>query len=283
MLKVGFFGESGSFSESAARGHFGLYEPKSKVEFLSFPNTEDLLEVLVRQKIDKAVFPIENSIEGIVTSTADVLIGNSKIVIEGEVNLLIRHNIIGVGLISEIEEVISHPQALAQCRKSIRRIGASLKTRVSSSTSAAVKEVAEGDNPKIAAIGSFFAFEIYQPQNSKLKILAESMQDIKNNRTRFLIMGHENKPRTGNDKTSIIVLPDKNIPGALHQILGEFADRDIDLTKIESRPTKKVLGEYLFYIDCKGHKDDRIIRDALTAVKKKSRKMKMLGSYPRAE
>lgn len=289
-IKIGFFGEPGSNTEQAARGFFGPKETaygmyKFKAEYLPFLTISDLLGALAKKQIEKAVLPIENSIEGVVTSSTDALINGNGIVIEDEVILRIRHNLIGVGSIHEVRKVISHPQALAQCGKYIEKLpyikGLSVEKEASGSTSAAVKEVAEKNDLKVAAIGPMSAFEVYKSQNSELKILAENIQDVEKNQTRFFILGHEKKSRTGKDKTSIIFgVEDKS--GSLVDVLLVFKVIDINMTQIISRPSKKKLGEYLFWVDIDGHRDEKTVQVALGQIGKITTVLRVLGSYPKA-
>ena len=161
-------------------------------------------------------------------------------------------------------------------KKNIKQNFKNIEVRTTLSTSQAAKLASEAKH--IAAIASRESARIYG-----LEILDEDIQDANENFTRFIVIGRTTPPATGNDKTSLIVYLEKNRPGALYEILGEFANKGIDLTKIESRPTKRVLGDYLFYIDLKGHIEDRIIKDALDRVKSKVGMLKILGSYPAAK
>ncbi len=167
---------------------------------------------------------------------------------------------------------MSKPQALSQCRKYIKKNFRDIEIRSTLSTSQAAKLASGSKN--IAAIAS-----IESAQRYGLDILAENIQDMNENYTRFIVVGKNTPPATGNDKTSIIIYLEKNRPGALYEILGEFASKGIDLTRIESRPTKKILGDYLFHIDLKGHIKDEVVRDVLDRVKHKVGMLKILGSY----
>ncbi len=284
VLKIGYFGEPGSNAENAARGHFGFYEKSDelKVEYFSFATVEDILEALIQHEIDEAVVPIENSTEGLVTFSADALINGNGINVVGEIETRIRHNLIGVETIKEIEEIVSIPQALSQCRKNIKKLKPFVKISSSDSTSAAVRKVAENNDPKLAAIGPVSAFEIYKSQNSRLKILAENIQDIEKNQTRFLILGREDKKPTGNDRTSIVFgVEDK--PGSLFHVLAILYANDVNMDHLSSRPLKTELGEYLFWVDIGGHKEDKDNRQALEKIANKTTFLKILGSYPKAE
>lgn len=287
VLRIGYFGEPGSNSENAARGFFEQRANGGfKTEYMSFPTITRLLEALLKKQIGKAVLPIENSIEGVVTFSIDELINGNGIVIEDEVVLRIRHNLIGVSSIQEVRRVISHFQALAQCRKYIEELsyvkGLSVEKEVSGSTSAAVKQVAEANDPTLAAIGPMSAFEVYKSQNPELKILAENIQDSEKNQTRFLVLGHESKAITRKDKTSIIFgTEDKS--GSLVDVLLVFKVLGINMTQIVSRPSKKKLGAYLFWVDIDGHKEENTVQVALEQIAKITTVLKILGSYPKAE
>lgn len=205
--KTGFLGPAGSFSELAAM----QYDRDS--ECVAFPTISKLLAAFWNKEIDKIILPIENSIEGMVIPSIDNLInGNGKnIIIEGEVELFIMQNLIGIGEKNEIKTVISHPQALAQCANFIEKSGVDIES--SDSTSAAVELVAEKKDSSLAAIGTKQAAEIYG-----LKIIENSIQNSNNNVTRFIVLGHNSKCQTGFDKTSLFFELD-NKPGALAIVL----------------------------------------------------------------
>jgi len=171
---------------------------------------------------------------------------------------------------------MSHPQALSQCRKFIKSNFRNIEVRPALSTSQAARLATE--SREIAAIASHNSANIYG-----LNILKKNIQDVKENFTRFIVIGKKMAAPTGNDKTSIIVYLEKNRPGALYEILGEFAKKAIDLTKIESRPTRKVLGDYLFHIDLKGHIEDEVVKETLIRIKDLAGMLKILGSYPVAK
>ena len=270
MTKVGYLGPLGSFSEEAAG--------KVKAdEYIAFPTIPKLLKAFWSGEVDKVVLPIENSIEGTVVPAVSSLIngnGNSFI-IEGEIELPIKQNLIGIGRISEIRIAGSHPQALAQCVNFVEELG--IKTESFDSTSAAAKQVAEKRDNSFAAIGTKRAAEIYD-----LKIIKENIQDSDNNVTRFLILGHEVNAQTGVDKTSII-FELNNRSGALAIVLVPLFLLRINMTQIISRPSKKVLGEYVFWIDFDGHQRKNKIKVALWIIKKATKSLTILGSYPKAE
>lgn len=285
VLKVGFFGKSGSNTENGARGHFGSQKIKGvfKIVYLSFATIPDMLRALRENEIEKAVVPIENSSQGVVDFSIDALINGNGIVIENEFISRIRHNLIGVGTIDEIEVVTSIPQALSQCGENIKKLGHSIKIVSSDSTSAAVMEVAEKNDSKIAAIGPMSAFEIYRYKNNRLSVLAENIQDSKNNRTRFLILGHKSRCMSGNDKTSL-VFGTVNKPGSLSRVLSILDMFHINMTHLVERPSEeKKLGEYVFWVDIDGHIENERVRMALELIAEITTALKILGSYPKAE
>lgn len=221
----------------------------------------------------KGIVPIENSIEGQVGLTLDELVHNFNLMIEGEIIIPINHNLLVKpgSDISKISDVFSHSQALAQCHKFIEDNG--YKSHFTLSTAAAAKSLFDLENA--GAIGTLKAAELYG-----LEIAKKNIQDIKNNQTRFIVLSKEDHLPTGNDKTSIAFSLFDDKPGALYSILELFAVNNVNLTKIESRPSKEGLGNYIFFIDFYGHKTNDKIRDILFNLKEKTSFMKILGSYP---
>ncbi len=266
---IGTLGPEGSFSEKAAK------QWNNKAELQYYDDIFDTVDALLRNEVDYSIVPIENSIEGSITLTLDLLM-EQKLIITGEVIVQIEHCLLSIGKRDEIKVIMSIPQALSQCKKYIKKNFKNIEVRSTLSTSQAAKLASESKH--IAAIASRESAMIYG-----LEILDENIQDMNENFTRFIVIGKAVPPPTGNDQASLSVYLEKNRPGALYEILGEFANKGIDLTKIESRPTKKVLGDYLFYIDLKGHIEDRIIKDAIGKVKGKVGMLKILGSYPAAK
>ncbi len=267
-MKIGILGPQGSFSEKAAR----LWDDKAELRY--YDDILDTVEGLLRNEVDCSIVPIENSLEGSITLTLDLLMEHN-LKITGEIIVRIKHCLLSKGRPADIKIIMSIPQALSQCRKYINDNFKNVELRSALSTSHAAKIASE--SKEIAAIASKESAGIYG-----LEILDENIQDADENFTRFIAIGTDTPHATGNDKTSIIVYLEKNRPGALYEILGEFAKNGIDLTKIESRPTKKNLGDYLFYIDMKGHIEDKAIKATLDKVRKKVGMLKTLGSYPAA-
>jgi prephenate dehydratase len=270
---VAYLGPAGTFSEEALLQWKGLrYQ-----EAIPFPTVEEAILAVEDNLSDKAVVPIENSIEGSVNATLDTLAFETDVLIQGEMVCQVKHHLLSREMIplSEIRRVVSHPQAAAQCRRHLVEFLPGVEVEAANSTSEAAMRVANSDEPA-AALGSKLAAELYG-----LRLLKEGMEDHPENRTRFVLLGKESMPPTGTDKTSMVCFIHQDRPGMLLQILQEFAYRYINLTKIESRPTKEVLGEYCFFIDCEGHEQDEVMASALKCLFCKLPQVKMLGSYPR--
>ncbi|MEN6329936.1 MAG: prephenate dehydratase [Methanobacteriaceae archaeon] len=263
---TGFLGPTGTFTEEAAS--------KISDELISFDSIVEVLEAVKARKVDWGVVPIENSVEGSVGVTLDILAQEDSLKIMQEIILPIRqHLLLNPGArLEDVKEVYSHSQALAQCRNYLEKLG--IPTRATVSTTAAAKAI-KGQLEK-AAIGTSRAAEIYG-----LEIAAPDVQDYTNNTTRFLAIGVQDNFYTGKDKTSIVFsLPDDH-PGGLYDLLGEFATFNVNLTKIESRPSKERLGSYIFFLDFEGHREEEIIRNVLNNIRSKVGYVKILGSYPR--
>ena len=269
--RIGALGPEGSYSEKAAllwsRGLPG------RAELVYCNDFEAVLEGVEAGLLDAGVVPVENSLEGAVTAVMDLLL-RLNVMIVGELNLPIRHCLVGRGE-GEVRIVLSHPQALAQCRKYLRQHYPQAEVRTTGSTSHAARLAQEF--PEMAAIAGADAAEKYG-----LHILAREIQDADDNVTRFIAVAREKVMVTGRDRTSLIIYLDRDRPGALFSILQEFAQRQINLTRIESRPSRKGLGDYYFYIDLEGHMDDKGVREALLAITEKAAMVRVLGSYPRA-
>lgn len=269
---MAFQGERGAYSEEAVLTYF---QPE-QVTVKPCKTLYDTFEALQKHKVDYAVVPVENSLEGSINETYDLLL-QSPLKVCGEIHLRIKHSLIArpEAKLSDIKTVYSHPQALAQCRAHLRELG--VKPVAFYDTAGSVKSLRRRRSNSIAAIASKRAAEIYQ-----MKILREGIEDNTNNYTRFFTLSFKDAEPTGDDKTSI-VFSAKHVPGALHKALKEFADRDINLTKIESRPTRQKLWEYNFYLDFEGHRQDPKCKQALDALSQKQMLTKILGSYPKAK
>lgn len=270
--RVAYLGPPGTFTEEALLSWPGLeYEA-----VLPLPTVEEALLAVQDNMADRAVVPIENSLEGSVNATLDCLAFEVELFIQAEKVCQVRHCLLarpGVSL-EEVARVVSHPQATAQCRRHLMELLPGVEVEAANSTSEAARRVAESEQP-LAALGSALAAELYG-----LEVLREGMEDHPENRTRFVLVGREKMSPTGRDKTSIVCFIHQDRPGMLLQILQEFAYRYINLSKIESRPTKKGLGEYCFFIDCEGHEEDEVVASALKCLRCKLPQVKLLGSYP---
>lgn len=268
-IKVAFQGERGAYSEEAIFSFF-----KSDIEVLPYPTLSETFEAVKKKNANFAVVPVENSLEGGVNETYDLLL-SSNLKIQGEINLRIKHSLIARPEIKKknIHTVYSHPQALAQCRKYIRHLGA---TPVATyDTAGSVRIIRKEKSTGVAAIASSKAASIYG-----MNVLDDEIEDNSNNYTRFFSLSFGEMSPTGNDKTSII-FSSKDVPGALYHVLKEFSDKGINLTKIESRPTRTKAWEYNFYLDFEGHKENENCKEVLKYLRKKKMLTKILGSYPK--
>ena len=253
------------------------YFPKAKL--VPLKSFQDVFDAAQGKKVDFAIVPVENSIEGSVSENYDLLL-QTKMAVVGEVYQRVRHCLIANKDVkkSAIRAVHSHPQALAQCRGYLQKH--KMEPMPAYDTAGAAKMIKEKGMLDSAAIASRRAAELYGMQ-----ILDEGIEDKKNNYTRFLVLSLKGKKagaKSGHYKTSIIFSV-KHVPGALFGILGEFAIRKINLTKIESRPTKETPWEYNFYVDFDGSAGDRVVKQALKSIRDKTSYIKILGSYKRAE
>ena len=267
---VAFQGEPGAYSEEAA---YQFFSPGIKL--LPSEKLEDVFKSVAGGQADFGIIPVENSLEGSISKSYDLLL-ESDLVVSGEVELRVSHCLIansGASLDS-IKRVYSHPQALGQCGSFLKHIGAELVPTYD--TAGSVKMIKEMGTGVVAAIASQHAAELYG-----LTILRKEIEDSPNNYTRFFAIGREYSPPTGRDKTSI-VFSVRHRPASLASFLNELAIRDINLTKIESRPTRQKPWEYNFYLDFEGHGQDAVVRGALEKAEEHAIFLKVLGSYPRA-
>lgn len=269
MIQVSFQGERGAYSEAAARLFF-----KKEIETVPLATFAEALENTSQDKTQYAALPVENSLEGSVGESYDLLYSTS-LNATGEIYHRIEHCLIGIGTIEKVDTVYSHPQALGQCRKFIEENN--MKTIPAYDTAGSVKIVKELNKENCACIASKDAAEIY-----KMPIISDSIANNTNNYTRFLILSKTNSPETQNDKTSII-FSIKHEPGSLYRIIENFHKNNVNLTKIESRPTKSNTWEYNFYVDFEGHENNPKISEILQKIKQDTLFMKVLGSYPSAK
>ncbi|CAJ38168.1 prephenate dehydratase [Methanocella arvoryzae] len=268
-MRLGLLGPEGTFSEMAAK------KWRKDAELVFFDDMELAAMAVDEGRVDESIVAIENSVEGPVGVIHDRLL-DVKSPIVGEVVIPIRQCLMARPDASEIKVILSHPQGLGQCRKYIREHYPNAEIRSTGSTAHAARLAQEF--PEMAAIGCSASAEKYH-----LKVLAEGIQDRTANYTRFLVIGKNLPAPTGQDKTSLAVYLDRDRPGALYEFLGEFATRGINMTRIESRPSKLTLGDYRFFIDVEGHCQDKVLGEALHALKDRTSKLKVLGSYPVAD
>ncbi|MEM3736649.1 MAG: prephenate dehydratase [Candidatus Bathyarchaeia archaeon] len=270
-LKVGYLGPEGTFCEQAAKRYFAGKD----VNLIGLDTIPEVFRAVESRSLDLGVVPAENSYEGSVNLTLDLLYRNN-VKMCGEIEEPIVHHLIvkpGTGL-EEIKIILSHPQALAQCRNLIAQRFPTAKIREVESTAAAVMKLKS--LKRAAAIGSEASARAYGMQ-----IALREVGDVPKNITRFIVIGTADSPPTGNDKTSVIFATE-NIPGALYHALAPFAERRINLTKIESRPMKGKEWEYIFYMDFEGHRTEEKILGALEELRGICCFLKVLGSYPKA-
>ena len=269
-VKVAFQGEPGAYSENAVYTFFG---PSAK----SRPSKtfSDVFKCVETEESEYGVVPIENSIEGSVSEVYDLFL-NYSLKVCGEIVLRIVHCLIAnpEAELNSVKVIYSHPQALAQCRNFQERLDCEFISTYD--TAGSVKMIKEKRMIDAAAIAGERAAEIYG-----MKILVKDIADNPNNYTRFFVLSRTESPPSGDDKTSII-FSTKHVSGALYAALGEFAVRRINLTKIESRPTKQRPWEYNFYLDFEGHKSEERCTEALRALASKAVFIRILGSYPKS-
>jgi prephenate dehydratase len=273
-VRAGFLGPSGTFAEEALRAS----APAGAVEEVPYPTVWDTVMAVQERAVDQGVVPIENSLEGSVTTTLDALAGEaSGVRIVAEVVRPITHCLVaraGVEL-EDVTRVLSHPQALAQCARFLHGRLAAAGTEVSGSTAEAVRTAVASPEP-LAAIGTRLAAELYGGE-----VLAEGIEDRPDNLTRFVWLAPAGTPpHAPPDKTSIVFWGfNDESPGALVAVLRELADRGVNLTKIESRPRRVQLGHYMFFADLDGAEQDGPVRDALAGLARRVETLRVLGSY----
>jgi len=268
---VAFQGEVGAYSEEAAFRFFGCSTQTKPCESL-----DEVFKVVEQGEVNFGIVPIENSLEGSISRVYDLLL-DSSLRVCGEIELRVVHCLIANpgARLDLIKKVYSHPQALGQCQAFLRHLDCELIPTYD--TAGSVKMIKEKGITDGAAIASARAAEIYG-----MKIITTEIEDNPNNFTRFFILAKQDSPPSGNDKTSV-VFSVKHKPGALYEFLKELADRNINLTKIESRPTRRKPWEYNFYLDFEGHREDKVSQEVLASLERVSLFAKVLGSYPKAK
>jgi chorismate mutase/prephenate dehydratase len=269
QLKVAYLGPPATFTHLASLSKFG-----SSLEYLSCENINDVFRDVEKGRADYGVVPIENSTEGAITYTLDMFV-NSDLKICSEILFEVSHNLIANSPLKKISKIYSKAEVFGQCRLWLERNLPKARLIDMASTTAAAKKAKNVKNS--AAIASELAAEVYG-----LKIIASSIEDNSNNVTRFLVIGKNEVPFTGNDKTSIVFTV-KDKVGVLYDMLAPFKKNRINLTKIESRPSKKDAWKYYFFIDFEGHHEDNKIKKALEELAKHCHYLKILGSYPKSE
>ncbi len=282
MARAVFLGPEGTHTGEAARACALL----ANWELIPVTGIRPTFERFVAGDAEAAVLPLENSLEGSVGTTLDVLAGEGgeDARIRAEIVRPIAHALLTRRRVPDDEPgfrkwvlgVVSHPQALAQCAQSIAKRFPHAVVEPAASTAEAARQIA-GGRAGCVCLAPREAAKQYN-----LVIREEDMSDEPGNRTRFVVVGREDEPPSGRDKTSLVFELERDRPGGLHEALGEFARRGINLSRIESRPTRKAFGEYRFFIDLEAHKDDELTADALRALESHAAFFRLLGSYPRA-
>lgn len=268
QLRVAFLGPQGSFSEQAALEHFGHF-----VQPVACQNFDEVFRLVEVGEADVGMVPVENSTEGAVNRTLDLLLSSSLKVL-GERSLAIHHNILTQqGTLDGISRIMAHPQALAQCQNWLARHYPQIQQDAASSNAEAARIAAS--DPTVAAIAGLKAAEHWG-----LQVAHASIQDDAQNRTRFLAIGNIESLPSGNDKTSVI-LAVPNRSGAVHEMLAPFAQHQVSMTRLESRPARTGQWEYYFYVDLLGHQNESSVQSALAQIKQQVAFCKVLGSYPR--
>jgi prephenate dehydratase len=272
MTRVAYLGPEGTNSHDAALASYG--ETATLVPFSDIPTA---VAAVGAQIVDQAIVPIENSTEGSVTITLDLLIAADAPPVVGEMVLAVRHHLIARpgAQLNDIERVVSIAQASAQCRNFLRDHLPGAQVFPALSTAAAVATCVYSE--RLAAIGTEAAARLYA-----MEVIAADIQDNADNATRFVILGRDRPHPTGRDRTSLVFSLAADRPGGLLAALRPFAERSINLSRIESRPTKATLGNYWFLIDCEGHVEDPPVADAVDEVRRIAVELRVLGSYPRA-
>ena len=272
VTRVGYLGPRGTFAEEALLGQPDL----AKGTLVPLRTVPDVLTAIERGELDVGLVPIENSIEGTVTVTLDTLAFDTELLVQREVDLPISLHLCakpGTNL-ADLRTVISHPNPLGQCRSWLTHKLPSASLEVANSTAEAARQVAESGRGDLASIGTRHAAKLYG-----LEVLASEIEDHPENQTRFVLVGRGVPAPSGHDKTSIVCFQREDRPGSLLAILQEFAARALNLTKLESRPTKQGLGQYCFFIDFEGHIVDELVADCLRNLVAKQADVKFLGSY----
>lgn len=271
MSRLAYLGPRGTWTEAAAL----LYEPTA--ELIACPTFTAAVETVVEGHAEGAVCAIENSLEGAVLETVDLLLQEEmRLRIRGEVVVPIRHVLVGAANTDPARATVvySHPQALAQSRRTLARLAPHAQPVAALSTAAAIEAAIR--EPGTLAVGNALA-----AQQRGGTIFAEDIADAPGNETRFVVLAPEDALRTGDDKTSIAFTTHHDRPGSLVEVLNEIATRGLNMTRIESRPTRRALGTYVFMVDIQGHRLDPLVAEVLTSIERRTLWCRVLGSYPR--
>jgi prephenate dehydratase len=273
---ISFLGPAGTFTEEALL----TQNDYAAAELTPAATIADALDAVQSGQADLAFVPIENSIEGTVNATADSLVFEVDLLIQREVVLDVHMHLAAPagGDLGSVKRVLSFPHASAQARRYLAEQLPGVEVVPTNSTAEAARIVSEEARPDTAALAPRLAAELYG-----LRVIADNVEDHSDNQTRFVALTPDGVPAaTGHDKTSIVCFQREDRPGSLHAILSEFAARSINLTKLESRPTKRGLGDYCFLIDLEGHLADEVVADCLRVLHAELAGVKFLGSFPAA-
>jgi prephenate dehydratase len=274
-MRIGYLGPSGTFSEEAAV----LYAEREQVEdpvYVPFPSFFAVGQAVLDRQVDVGILPVENSLEGQVSSANDILITENHLFGCGEVVLPIRIHLSGKDDtdMEQVTRIYSHPQPFGQCAKFIHKYFPTIQQITSASTSQAVADMLASSEPALALSNE------RATMHYGATILRRDVQDNFTNETRFLVIGLTDHLPTGNDKTSICFTLQSDKPGILYLALQSFAQAEINFTRIESRPTKEKLGKYVFLLDLEGHCSDQTISRALEQLQQMAHTFRIIGSYP---
>jgi chorismate mutase/prephenate dehydratase len=268
-LTVAFLGPEGTFTQAATLKHFGhsvITQPQKSIDAI--------FREVAAGSVDYGVVPVENSTEGVINHTLDQLV-NSSLKICGEVALRIHDHLMGAGTeLSQVKRIYSHAQSLAQCRQWLNQHAHDIELIDVSSNAEAARRASR--EPDAAAIAGEIAAEIYG-----LNLIEKNIEDNPDNTTRFLILGRNAVPPSGDDKTVLLVSA-QNRPGALFDLLKPLANHNVSMSRIESRPSQQTNWEYLFFVDIDGHCEDERIATAINELKHEASLFKILGSFPKA-
>ena len=267
-VTIATLGPKGTFSHQAAL----TYSPKAKLLFVK--TVRDVFEAVQDRKASYGIVPLENSLSGTIGQTLDWLLSFPPGIC-AEIVVPVQHHLVGKGTLRSIKAVFVQPQAYEQCESFFRRKLRHASPQFTGSNADSAKAVVKNDGKGYAAVVSKLALRLYS-----LPLIEKDIQDNANNVTRFAVIGNEHPRPTAKDRTSVAIIPKGDRPGLLFELLGYFAKRSLNLTRIESRPSKGKLGEYVFYIDFEGHQDSPIVQDLFEVIRKHF-VLKVVGSYPR--